>query len=167
MLLNVTQWGNETLTQMNLGQFAIIQTFLKNSYSPMLKFGESLRDIIITIWKKMLAIKVNFLRNITTVWDKPESAKGCKPNSLIQKQYGHDYRVRESPKRKEIVSIVMTLPLDMGGFQLGFGKTENTRKSFYWLVSSYWTAWRGSKLASLNGIKLVSPFVYPDCSLPL
>lgn len=33
----------------------------------MLKFGESLRDVIITIGKQMLAIKVNFLRNVTTV----------------------------------------------------------------------------------------------------
>lgn len=72
----------------------------------MLKFGESLRDVIGTIGQQMLSVKVNSLRNVTT-------AKGCKPYGPIQKQYGCDCRLRGSPKRKQIMSVVMILTLDI------------------------------------------------------
>lgn len=99
----------------------------------MLKFGESLKDVIITSGQQMILIKADSLKNVTTVWDKPESAKGYKPCWPTHNMA----MTTESEVLEEKINCVSSDDFFTRYMILG-----NIRKSFCWPAISCWNVWK-------------------------
>lgn len=99
----------------------------------MLKFGENLKDVIITSGQPMILIKADSFKNVTTVWDKLESAKVYEPCGPTHNMA----MTTESEVPEEKTNYVSSDDLFTGYMILG-----NIRKSFCWPARSCWNVWK-------------------------